>query len=57
MITSALLHTETERWREEYAISCPARSYRWVLGRLGMTIRLAHPIPRLTKVTLGEPFG
>ena len=37
MITSALLRTETERWREEYTLSRPARSYRWVLGRLGMT--------------------
>jgi hypothetical protein len=37
MITSALLRTETERWREEYTISRPATSYRWVLGRLGMT--------------------
>jgi hypothetical protein len=33
MITSALLRTETERWREEYTISRPARSYRWVLGQ------------------------
>jgi hypothetical protein len=36
MITSALLRTETERWREECTISRPARSYRWVLGKLGM---------------------
>jgi len=33
MITSLLLRTETERWREEYTISRPARSYRWVLGQ------------------------
>jgi hypothetical protein len=37
MITSALPRTETERWREECTVSRPARSYRWVLGRLGMT--------------------
>jgi hypothetical protein len=37
MITSAPLRTEAERWKEEYTISRPARSYRWVLGRLGMT--------------------
>ena len=30
MITSALLRTETERWREEYNVSRPAGSYRWV---------------------------
>ena len=30
MITSALLRTETERRREEYTISRPAKSYRWV---------------------------
>src|ERR1700722_17265208 len=30
MITSALLRTETERWRKEYTISRPAGSYRWV---------------------------
>src|SRR2546421_10286021 len=38
MITSALLRTETERWRKEYAISRPARSYWWALGRLGVTV-------------------
>jgi len=37
MITSALLRTETERWREEVAISRPAWSYLRALGRLGMT--------------------
>ena len=37
MITSALLRTETERWREEYNVSRPAGSYRGFLGRLGMT--------------------
>src|SRR5271168_2075529 len=37
MITLALLRTETERWREEVTISRPAWSYRWALGRLGMT--------------------
>jgi hypothetical protein len=30
MITSALLRTETERWRERCTISHPARSYRLV---------------------------
>jgi hypothetical protein len=30
MITSALLRTETERWREEVTISPPAWSYRRV---------------------------
>jgi hypothetical protein len=30
MITSALLRTETERWREEVTISRPAWPYRWV---------------------------
>ena len=42
MITSALLRTETERWREEYTLSRPARSYRWVLGRLGMTVSYSY---------------
>ena len=37
MITSALLRTETERWREEVAISRPAWSYLRALGRLGVT--------------------
>jgi hypothetical protein len=37
MITPALLRIETERGREEYTLSRPARFYRWVLGRLGMT--------------------
>jgi hypothetical protein len=37
MIAQALLRTETERWREEYTISRPAGSYRWVLSGLGMT--------------------
>ena len=40
MITSALLRTETERWREEVTISPPAWSYREFLGRLGMTTAL-----------------
>jgi hypothetical protein len=30
VVTSALLRTETECWREEYTISRPARSHRWV---------------------------
>src|SRR5271154_6206651 len=30
MITSALLRTETERWRERYNVSRPAGSCRWV---------------------------
>jgi len=30
MITSALLRTETKRWREEYNVSRPVGSYPWV---------------------------
>jgi hypothetical protein len=44
MITSALLRTETERWREEVTISRPAWSYRWALGRLGMTGTSIAPV-------------
>jgi hypothetical protein len=38
MITPALQRTETKRWREEYTISRPSKSYQWVFGRLGMTL-------------------
>jgi hypothetical protein len=38
MMTPALPRTETKRWREEYTISRPSKSYRRVFGRLGMTL-------------------
>jgi hypothetical protein len=54
VITSGPLRTETERWREEDTISRPARSYRWVLGSLGITSMLEVPSVRAKIAVLRE---
>jgi hypothetical protein len=54
MITSALLRTEAERWREEYNASRPAGLVGGFLGRLGMTASPPVGGVILTKITLDE---
>jgi hypothetical protein len=51
MITSALLCTETERWRKEQTSLVQRGLISGFLGRLGMTIR------RLALRRIACPFG